>query len=74
MWHLRGQRRRYRLEVVRLAAVVDGHLPPLAMPQRIPEALQAVSVELNLRWCGQRMTKFLLGGTQRTESSATHLL
>lgn len=74
MGHLRGQRRRHRLEVVRLAAVVDRHLPPLAMPQRIPKALQAVSEELNLRWCGQRMTKSLLGGTQRTESSATHLL
>ena len=40
MRHLRGQGRRHGLEVERLAAVVDGHLPPLPMAQHIPEALQ----------------------------------
>ena len=39
---LRGQRRGHRLEVVRLAAVVDRHLPPLAVPRGRAEALRAV--------------------------------
>ena len=41
MRQLRGERRRDGLKVVRLAAVVDRHLPPLAVAHRRAEALHA---------------------------------
>ena len=41
MRHLGGERGRHGLEVVRLAAIVNGHLAPLPMSKCIAETLHA---------------------------------